>query len=101
MKQNHHIIKDNKRRKLFKKYELKRKVLKSTVLDENINLRERFFTQLLLTNLPKNSSVTRIKNRCVITGRSQSVYRKFKLSRIQIKSQLDKNNLAGLKKISW
>lgn len=101
MKQNHHIIKDSKRRKLFKQYELKRKVLKSTILNENVDLREKFFTQLLLTKLPKNSSVTRIKNRCVLTGRSQSVYRKFKLSRIQIKTQLDKNNLTGLKKISW
>ncbi len=101
MQLNHHIKKDIKRRNLFKKYELKRKILKSTIYNENVSLKEKFFSQLLLSNLPKNSSVTRIKNRCVITGRSQSVYRKFKMSRIQIKTQLSKNNITGLRKISW
>jgi len=101
MKKNHHIKKDIKRRKFFKKYEVKRKVLKSVIYDSNINDKEKFFTQLMLSNLPKNSSVTRIHNRCVITGRSHGVHRKFKLSRIQIKDQLYKNNINGLRKISW
>ena len=57
--------------------------------------------QIALSKLPKNSSKIRIKNRCVLTGRSKGVFRYFKLSRIQLRQLTLEGNIPGYSKTSW
>lgn len=95
------VKKDIKLRKNFKKNELKRLYLKSITLNQNISNNQRFKAQLSLSDLPKNSSKHRIKNRCVVTGRPKSVFKQFKLSRITLKQYALNGDIPGLKKISW
>nr|YP_009121375.1 ribosomal protein S14 [Thecamonas trahens]AJF36650.1 ribosomal protein S14 [Thecamonas trahens] len=95
------VKKDIKLRKNFKKNELKRLYLKSITLNQNVSNNQRFKAQLNLSDLPKNSSKHRIKNRCVVTGRPKSVFKQFKLSRITLKQYALNGDIPGLKKISW
>ena len=95
------IEKDKKRRKLFKKYENKRRQLKAIIYNKEVSEKERNKAQKTLAKLPKNSSKVRIKNRCVLTGRSRGVYRYFKLSRIKLRELTLKGNIPGYSKTSW
>ena len=90
-----------KRIKLNKKYFEKRKKLKKIIMDKKISLDERFQAQLKLSKLPRNSSKTRIKNRCEITGRSHGVYRKLKISRIALRELTLSGKIPGMVKSSW
>src|SRR5438045_9238254 len=73
------IEKNNRRALLAKRYNPRRERLKAIARDRNAAPEERFEAQLKLTELPRNSSQTRIRNRCSLTGRPRGVYRKFKL----------------------
>ena len=70
-------------------------------MDKKIDLAERFAAQLKLTKLPKNSSKTRIRNRCEITGRPHGVYRKLKISRIALRDLGSSGKIPGITKSSW
>jgi small subunit ribosomal protein S14 len=87
--------------RLSKKFNEKRKKLKKIIMDKKISLDERFKAQLKLSKLPRNSSKTRIKNRCEITGRSHSVYRKLKISRIALRELTLSGKIPGMVKSSW
>lgn len=95
------IKKNINQRYLFKNEEKKRLVLKSIAQNLNLEKKIRWKIQKKLIKLSNNSSVTRIKNRCIITGRSRSVYRFFKLSRIQLRKLASEGSLPGLSKYSW
>ena len=98
---NHFINKDKIIRKLTTKNELKRKILKfeqQTDISSNIRLLQ---IQLKLSKLTKKSSKTRICNRCIITGRKHSVYKKFKISRLILRKFMGLNIIPGLRKASW
>jgi len=95
------IQKNLKRRKLTEKYKKKRAALKKIIMDKKIDLAERFAAQLKLTKLPKNSSKTRIRNRCEITGRPHGVYRKHKISRIALRDLGSSGKIPGITKSSW
>jgi small subunit ribosomal protein S14 len=95
------INKDIKKRKLFKRYELKRRVLLGLVNDLSIPLGKRLEFVSLLSKLPRNASKTRTKNRCILTGRSKSVYRFCKLSRLGLRDLGSKGLIPGLSKTSW
>ena len=90
-----------KRIRLSKKYEKKRKKFKSIINNKKLTLEERFNAQLKLSKLPKNSSKTRIRNRCEITGRPHGVYRKLKISRIALRDLASKGKIPGMTKSSW
>ncbi|XP_065862348.1 small ribosomal subunit protein uS14m [Euphorbia lathyris] len=94
-------IKDHKHRLLAEKFELKRNLFKSLVRDPElpIEIREKF--QQKLSQLPRNSSFTRIRNRCIFTGRSRAVYQFFRMSRIVFRELASKGMLNGVKKASW
>ena len=79
------INKNNKRLKLSNKFYKKRKKLKEIIMDKKIPLQERFIAQQKLSKMPRNSSKTRVMNRCQITGRPHGVYRKLKISRIALR----------------
>ncbi|MFT4777203.1 MAG: small subunit ribosomal protein S14 [Oleispira sp.] len=90
-----------KREQLVAKYAEKRAALKATILNVNSSDEDRWNAQIQLQKLPRDSSKSRLRNRCQITGRPHGVYRKFKLSRIKLREEGMKGNVPGLKKASW
>ncbi|MEI4260179.1 MULTISPECIES: 30S ribosomal protein S14 [Roseovarius] len=95
------IEREKKRQKLVEKYAAKRAALKEIINDESKPMEERFRATLKLADLPRNSSATRLHNRCQLTGRPHAYYRKLKVSRIALR-ELGQSGLApGLVKSSW
>ena len=90
-----------KREKLVAKHAEKRAALKAIINDMNSSDEDRWNAQLQLQKLPRDSSKSRLRNRCQMTGRPHGVYRKFKLSRIKLREEGMKGNVPGLKKASW
>ena len=79
----------------------KREMLKSKIYDKNLSLAERFEVVMKLSSFSRSSSKTRIRNRCEITGRARGFYRKFRLSRIQLRDMASFGHLPGVIKSSW
>ena len=73
------VEKNNRRKRLAKKYAGKRARLKAIAQNKALAMEERFAAQLKLAQLPRNSSPNRVRNRCEITGRGRGVYRKFRI----------------------
>jgi small subunit ribosomal protein S14 len=95
------IEKNNRRRRMTKKFAGKRARLKAIAYDKARPLEERFEAQIKLAQLPRNSSATRIRNRCEITGRARAYYRKLKMSRIAMRDLGSRGLIPGLVKSSW
>ena len=95
------IEKNNRRRKMTKQAAGRRARLKAIVMDKTKPMEERFAATLKLAELPRNSSATRIRNRCELTGRPRAYYRKHKLSRIALRELGSKGLIPGLVKSSW
>ena len=95
------IEKNNRRKRMTKNAAAKRAKLKAIIADKKKPMEERFAATLTLAELPRNSSAPRIRNRCEITGRPRSVYRKSKMSRIAIREYGSKGLIPGLVKSSW
>ena len=95
------INKNNKRIKLSNRFYKKRTTLKKIIMDKKISLEERFKAQQKLSNLPRNSAKNRVRNRCQITGRPHSVYRKLKISRIALRKLGLEGKIPGMVKSSW
>src|ERR1700722_12684246 len=95
------IEKNNRRRRLTKKFAGKRRGLKAMPNDKNRPLEERFEATLKLAALPRNGSATRIRNRCEVTGRARAYYRKLKMSRIAMREFGSKGLIPGMVKSSW
>ena len=88
-------------KRLVKQFAGKREALKAIANDQNLPLEERFAARLKLAELPRNSSKTRIRNRCALTGRPRGFYRKLKMSRIALRELGSKGLIPGLVKSSW
>jgi small subunit ribosomal protein S14 len=88
------IEKNARRRRMAKKFAGRRARLNEVA-------HERFAATLKLAELPRNSSATRIRNRCEVTGRPRAYYRKLKLSRIALRDLGSKGLIPGLVKSSW
>ncbi len=95
------IKKNIKQRYIFKNFEKKRLILKIISKNRNIAKELRWKLQQKWFFLNRNSSITRIKNICVLTGRSRSIYRLFKISRIQLRKLASTGFLPGVSKYSW
>ena len=95
------VEKNNRRRKMAKKFEAKRDALKTTIMNRELPIEERFTAQLTLAALPRNSAKNRVRNRCDLTGRSRGNYRKFRLSRIALRELGNFGMIPGLVKSSW
>jgi len=95
------IEKNTRRRKMAKRFEAKRNKLRAVVHDKKLPIEERFAAGLKLAELPRNSSRTRIRNRCELTGRPRATYRKLKLSRIALRELGSQGLIPGLVKSSW
>ena len=95
------VEREKKREKLVKRYAAKRAALKAVTEDENRPMEERFKAALKLAKLPRNSSATRLHNRCQLTGRPHAYYRKLKVSRIMLRELGSQGQIPGLVKSSW
>ncbi|MDE5057873.1 30S ribosomal protein S14 [Wolbachia endosymbiont of Drosophila bocki] len=97
------MIERNLRRiKLCDQYKEKREKLKSIINNKNLSIVERFTAQSkLIKKLPRNSSKTKIRNRCALTGRPRGVYRKFGLCRIVLRDLCSFGQIPGVTKSSW
>jgi len=95
------IAREVKREKLVKKYAAKRAELKEIANDESKPMEERFKARLALAKLPRNSSPTRLHNRCQLTGRPHAYYRKLKISRIALRDLGSNGEIPGMVKSSW
>jgi small subunit ribosomal protein S14 len=95
------IERNKKRERLAKKFAARRAKLRALALNEALPLEERFAARLKLAQLPRNSSPTRYRNRCELSGRPRGVYRKVKLSRIALRDLASKGQIPGMIKSSW
>lgn len=86
---------------MIKKAAGKRAALKAIIMNRETSFEDRMQATMKLAALPRNSSSTRHRNRCELTGRARGVYRKFKLSRIKLRELGSFGKLPGLTKASW
>ncbi len=95
------VERNKKRRRLAQKFKTRRTRLKSVAADRNLPAEERFAARLKLAELPRNSSPTRIRNRCDLTGRPRGYYRKLRMSRIALRDLASQGQIPGMVKSSW
>jgi small subunit ribosomal protein S14 len=95
------IEREKKREKLVAQYAEKRAALKMIINDKSKSVEERFKASLKLAELPRNSSATRLHNRCQLTGRPHAYYRKLKISRIALRDLGSNGEIPGMVKSSW
>jgi len=95
------IEREKKRARLVKQYAARRVALKAIIDDQSRPMEERFKATLKLAELPRNSSATRLHNRCQLTGRPHAYYRKLKLSRIMLRDLASFGQIPGMVKSSW
>ena len=95
------IEREKKRAALVKKYAAKRERLKTIADNIELTMEERFKARLKLAKLPRNSSATRLHNRCQVTGRPKAYYRKLKMSRIALRDLASVGQVPGMVKSSW
>jgi small subunit ribosomal protein S14 len=95
------IEREKRRAKLVKQHAAKRAQLKETIRSPKSTDAEREEALRKLQSMPRDSSASRIRNRCAITGRSRGVYRKFGLGRIKLREATMRGDVPGLRKASW
>lgn len=95
------VERELKRQKLVARFAAKRAALKEIATDESKPMEERFKASLKLAKLPRNSSPTRLHNRCQLTGRPKAYYRKLKMSRIMLRDLASMGQIPGMVKSSW
>ena len=95
------VEKNKHREKLAKQYAGKRARLKAIAEDKDLPMEDRFAARLKLAEVPRNASPVRQRNRCELTGRSRSYYRKFRMSRIALRELASAGLIPGMVKSSW
>lgn len=95
------LARDEKRRAMHDHYKDQRAALKAKMRESVDDPQARWDAQVALQKLPRNSSPTRLKSRCEVTGRSRGYMRKFGLSRITFREMASQGLLPGIRKSSW
>ena len=95
------INKNERRKRLVKKYAGQYARLKAIADDKSKDDTERLIARLKMAEVPRNGNPTRVRNRCELTGRSRAVYRKFRLSRVMLRELGNKGLIPGVTKSSW
>ena len=95
------INREEKRRKLVAQFAKKRAALDAIINNAALSDEERYEARLKLQALPRNSSPSRLRNRCQLTGRSRGVFRKFGLCRHKIRELAFNGEIPGVIKASW
>ena len=95
------INKNERRKKLVKQYAGKYAKLRAVADDTTKDETERLVARLKMAELPRNANPTRIRNRCMITGRPRGYYRKFGLARVMQRELSNHGMIPGVTKSSW
>jgi small subunit ribosomal protein S14 len=95
------IEKEKNRKRLAKRYKVKRAKLKAVVMNKETTMEDRFSAVMQLAKLPRNGARNRQRNRCELTGRPRGVYRKFRLCRIKLRELAANGQIPGVIKASW
>ena len=95
------INKNERRKKLVKKYAAKYAALKAIAADKSLDESERMIARLQMAEIPRNGNPTRVRNRCATTGRPRGYYRKFGLNRIELRNLANRGMIPGVTKSSW
>src|SRR4029450_4933440 len=95
------VNKNKRREKMAKQFAGKRARLKAMAVDDKLTPEARFAARIKLAELPRNSSPTRIRNRCEITGRARGYYRKLRMCRNQLRDLASQGLIPGMTKSSW
>ena len=95
------IEREKKRQKLADRYAAKRAALKDQMKEKDLPLGDRVRLSMKLAKLPRNSSATRLHNRCQVSGRPKAYYRKLKISRIALRDLASEGQIPGMVKSSW
>ncbi|MEM6355464.1 MAG: 30S ribosomal protein S14 [Pseudomonadota bacterium] len=95
------VEREKKRQRLVKKYAAKRTALKEIASNTELPMEDRFKARLKLAKLPRNSSPTRLHNRCEVSGRPKAYYRKLRMSRIALRDLASIGQVPGMVKSSW
>ena len=95
------VEKNNRRQRMTKNAADKRAKLKAIIADKTKPMEERFAATIKLAEMPRNSSATRIRNRCEITGRPRGTFRQFGLARAKIRELAFAGDIPGVTKASW
>ena len=95
------IVKNIRRKQISERYRERRMELKRILKDVKVSEDEKQIARIKLERMPRDSNPIRIRNRCVVTGRPRSYYRKFGLSRITFREMALKGQIPGITKASW
>jgi small subunit ribosomal protein S14 len=95
------VNRETKRTKLVKKHAVKRDALRDVMKSQTASFEEKMDAAVKLQKLPRDSSPARQRNRCVMSGRSRGVYRKFGLGRNKLREATMRGDVPGLRKASW
>ena len=95
------VERELKRQRMVAKFAAKRTALREIANNLELPMEERFSARMKLAELPRNSSPTRLHNRCELTGRPHAYYRKLKLSRIMLRDLASFGQIPGMVKSSW
>ncbi|SDD63825.1 30S ribosomal protein S14 [Rhodospira trueperi] len=95
------VQRNKKRERMVKAKAAKRAELKAIIKNQDASPEDRFEAVMKLSKLPRNSSKVRIMNRCELTGRPHSVYRKFRLGRVVLRDLASQGQIPGMVKSSW
>ena len=95
------VAREVKRQALVSQHAAKRAKLKAIAKNEELSMEERFKARLKLAEMPRNSSATRLHNRCKVTGRPRAYYRKLQMSRIALRDLASAGQIPGMVKSSW
>ncbi len=95
------VERERKRQRLVAKYADRRAALKAIIHNRELSSQERYQATMKLAKLPRNSSATRLHNRCEITGRPKGYYRKLRISRIAVREYGGFGQIPGMVKSSW
>ena len=95
------VNREKKRQRMVKKYAAKRAELKTKITNMELSEEERSEAKVALNKLPRDSSPSRLRNRCSLTGRPHGYYRKFGLGRNKLREAAMRGDVPGLVKASW
>ena len=95
------VNRERKRERLVEKYAEKRAALKRIIKDMSLTAQERKEARIKLNKMPRDSSPSRLRNRCSLTGRPNGYYRKFGLGRNMLREAAMRGDIPGLVKASW
>ncbi len=95
------VERERKRQRMVERHAGARRAMKEILADRGISIEERFKVTLRLAKMPRNSSPTRLHNRCRISGRPKGYYRKLKISRIAVRELGGSGQIPGMIKSSW